>query len=122
MKFKELTPMLYTTNLKESVEFYTTLLGFHCDAKRDDWGWASVKRDGVAIMFALPNAHIPFDKPTFTGSLYLYADDVDALWQQLQDKAKVCYPIENFEYGMREFAIYDNNGYLLQFGQEIQER
>jgi len=22
---------------------------------------------------------------------------------------------------MREFAIYDNNGYLLQFGQEIAE-
>lgn len=21
------------------------------------------------------------------------------------------------EYGMREFAIYDNNGYILQFGQ-----
>jgi hypothetical protein len=26
------------------------------------------------------------------------------------------YTIENFEYGMREFAIYDNNGYMLQFG------
>ena len=24
--------------------------------------------------------------------------------------------------GMREFAIYDNNGYLLQFGQEIDEQ
>ncbi|MGH7597891.1 MAG: VOC family protein [bacterium] len=122
MKFHELTPMLYTTNLKESVEFYTTLLGFQCDSMSEDWGWASVKRDSVAIMLALPNAHIPFDKPTFTGSLYLYADDVDALWQQLHDKVKVCYPIENFEYGMREFAIYDNNGYLLQFGQEISER
>ncbi len=122
MKFHELTPMLYTENLKESVEFYTTVLGFQCDAQSDDWGWASVKRDSVAIIFALPNAHIPFDKPVFTGSLYLYSDDVDALWQQLQDKARVCYPIENFEYGMREFAIYDNNGYLLQFGQEIQKR
>lgn len=29
------------------------------------------------------------------------------------------YPVEDFGYGMREFAIYDNNGYLLQFGQEI---
>jgi len=23
------------------------------------------------------------------------------------------------DWGMREFAIYDNNGYMLQFGQEI---
>jgi hypothetical protein len=34
-------------------------------------------------------------------------------------KAGACYPIEDFEYGRREFAIFDNNGYLLQFGQEI---
>jgi hypothetical protein len=27
--------------------------------------------------------------------------------------------MEDFEYGMREFAIRDNNGYILQFGQEI---
>jgi len=28
----------------------------------------------------------------------------------------VVYPIESFDYGMREFAIRDNNGYILQFG------
>jgi len=54
-----------------------------------------------------------------TGSFYFTTDDVDALWQELKDKARVCYDIENFEWGMREFAVYDNNGYLLQFGQEI---
>ncbi len=47
--------------------------------------------------------------------------ELTPMWQQLKDSAKICYPIENFEYGMREFAIYDNNGYLLQFGQEISE-
>ena len=70
-------------------------------------------------MFPLRNAHEHFERPAFTGSLYINTDDVDSLWQQLKDKAKVCYPIEDFEYGMREFAVYDNNGYLLQFGQEI---
>jgi len=34
-------------------------------------------------------------------------------------KQTIVYPIENFYYGMREFAIRDNNGYILQFGQEI---
>ena len=57
--------------------------------------------------------------PTFTGSLYFHTDDVDTLWQRLKDRARICYPIDNFEYGMREFAIYDNNGYLLQFGQPL---
>ena len=38
---------------------------------------------------------------------------------ELKDKARISYEIDNFPYGMREFAVYDNNGYLLQFGQEI---
>lgn len=37
---------------------------------------------------------------------------------ELKDKAKGYRGIENFDYGMREFAVYDNNGYLLRFGQE----
>jgi hypothetical protein len=40
-------------------------------------------------------------------------------WSQLKDQARVYYAIETFPYGMREFAIYDNNGYLLQFGEAI---
>ena len=121
MKLQEVAPILHTKDLKGSVEFYTTLLGFTCDAPSEEWGWACVKRDNVTVMFALPNKHKAFDKPTFTGSLYFYPDDVDAAWRRLKDSVKHCYPIENFDYGMREFAIYDNNGYILQFGQEIPE-
>jgi uncharacterized glyoxalase superfamily protein PhnB len=54
-----------------------------------------------------------------TGSLYFKSEAVDEIWQCLKDKAQVEYPLENFEYGMREFAIRDCNGYLLQFGQEF---
>ena len=54
-----------------------------------------------------------------TGALYFNVEDVDAAWEELKDKAPVEYPIENFDFGMREFAIRDCNGYLLQFGQEI---
>jgi uncharacterized glyoxalase superfamily protein PhnB len=70
-------------------------------------------------MITLPNAHEPFEKPALTGSLYFNSTNVDALWDQLKDRANVVYPLENFYYGMREFAIRDNNGYILQFGQEI---
>ena len=45
----------------------------------------------------------------------------EPLWEQIKDKASVVYPIENFFYGIREFAIRDNNGYVLQFGQEISD-
>lgn len=46
---------------------------------------------------------------------------VNTLWEQLNNKTKICYEIENFEWEMREFAMYDNNGYILQFGQNISE-
>ena len=119
MRLKEVRPMLNTRDVKETVEFYTTRLGFVCESRSEEWGWASLKRDDVGVMIALPNDHEPFERPHFTGALYLYSDDVDGEWQQLKDKTKVCYPIEDFDYGMREFAIYDNNGYILQFGQEL---
>jgi hypothetical protein len=69
------------------------------------------------MMLARPNEHVLFDKIGFTGSFCFNTDDVEAMW--VKDKASVCYGIENFDWGMREFAIYDNNGYMLQFGQGI---
>ena len=119
MKIESLTPMLRTWDLRASNAFYTEVLGFECESLSEEQGWASLRRDGVAIMLAGPNPHEDDKAPAFTGSLYFHTDDVDGLWQRLKDRVRVCYPIENFEYGMREFAIYDNNGYLLQFGQPL---
>lgn len=121
MKMLILRPMMWTENLKGSVDFYVEKLGFTCHELREDWGWASLAYDDVWIMLARPNEHTPYDKIGFTGSFYYTTDDVDGLWERLKDKVEVCYGIEDFHYGMREFAIYDNNGYLLQFGQEIRE-
>ena len=119
MPLKEIRPMLYTEQVGETIEFYTTRLGFTCAAVSEDEGWAALRRDDIEIDVSRPNAHIPFAAPQFTGSLYILTEDVDSLWAELKDKVRVCYPLESFEYGMREFAIYDNNGYLLQFGQAV---
>jgi len=119
MKLNSLTPMLRTWELQESIAFYTNVLGFQCDAVNEEMGWASLQKEELALMLSAPNEHEGDIEPSFTGSLYFTTDDVDSLWLQLKDQAEVCYPPENFDYGMREFAIYDNNGYLLQFGQEL---
>jgi len=117
MKLENVRPMLAVTNIDETIRFYRDVLGFACANQMD--GWAALSRDNVELMVSLPNAHEPFEKPTLTGSIYFNTTDVDALWEQIKDKVSVVYPIENFFYGMREFAIRDNNGYILQFGQEI---
>lgn len=119
MQFNHLSPMLNTNDIEESVNFYVQELGFECKALEPEWGWATVELGNIRIMFSRPNAHVFFEHPFFTGSLYFNMENVDALWEKIKDTASVCYPIEDFEYGMREFAIYDNNGYLLQFGEEM---
>lgn len=93
------------------------MLGFECVNRMH--AWAALQKDNVEIMISLPNAHAPFEKPILTGSLYFNSSDVDSLWNEVKDKSFTVYPIENFFYGMREFAIRDNNGYVLQFGEEV---
>jgi len=107
MKFHGLIPMLYTE-----------LLGFTCDAQNEDENWATLSKDEVKLMLAKPNEHIDFTEPIFSGSFYIKTTQVDALWQLVKDKVEICYPIDNFGWNMREFGIYDNNGYVLQFGEE----
>ncbi|SHF05439.1 bleomycin resistance protein [Chryseobacterium sp. OV279] len=118
MTYSALRPILWTDNMDETIGFYTQILGFTLMGRNDEWQWASLKKDDVQIMLSQND----YEKPNgigFTGSFYFNVDDVDDLWEDLKTKAKVCYEIETFEWEMREFAIYDNNGYLLQFGQPV---
>ncbi len=119
MKLSKLTPILCVKDLGASIGFYVDVLGFACLNSSDSW--ASLGRDDVEVMLSLPNAHSPLDRLQFSGSFYFRTDDVEAWWHRLKDSARIVYPIENFFYGMREFAIEDNNGYCLQFGQEIED-
>ena len=119
MKLLDVTPMLTVTAMEAAIAFYRDALGFESVASAK--GWACMSRNSVEVMFALPNAHLPFERPIMTGSLYFTTDDVDACWEQVKDRCEVVYPIEDFEYGMREFAIRDNSGYLLQFGKRSGE-
>ena len=121
MKIEKLMPMLRTWDLAGSIEFYTSVLGFKCRAHEPDLGWASLGHGEFSVMFSSPNEHEGDVGPAFTGSLYFRVKEIDSVWAQLKEQARVCYPIETFDYGMREFAIYDNNGYLLQFGEAVGE-
>ena len=111
--------MLETPDIEATIVFYTNVLGFTTQNYVPDMGWAALNFNDINIMFALPNEHHAIPKPIMSGSLYFNCDDVDAVWEQVKELCLICYPIEDFDYGMREFAIYDNNGYLLQFGKEI---
>lgn len=110
--------MLWTRDMEGTIAFYRDVLGFAVNAGGVEEGWVSLFRDDVALMFCPPNSHIEVTTPSCSGSFYFNTDDAAALWETLKDKAAVVYPLEDFDYGMREFALYDNNGYILQFGQQ----
>ena len=118
-KFTAVRPILWTENMDETINFYTLILGFTLQGRNDDWNWASLRKDEVQIMLSQPNEHEKSEKIGFTGSFYFNVDDVNELWEDLKTKAKICYEIETFKWEMREFGIYDNNGYILQFGQPV---
>jgi uncharacterized glyoxalase superfamily protein PhnB len=118
MIFQKLKPILYTNELKPTIDFYSSKLGFTVNGG-DDTAWVSLARNETEIMFSLPHAHLPFKKPFCTGSFYFTVNDVDQLRASLDNTVTLVYEIENFDYGMREFAIYDNNGYIIQFGQYL---
>lgn len=119
-KFKSLRPILWTENIEETISFYTKILGFEVGEQNEDWQWASLFKEDVEIMVSKPNEHENYGKIGFSGSFYFNIENVEELWENLKSKCKICYPLASFEWEMKEFAIYDNNGYILQFGEETE--
>ena len=62
-----------------------------------------------------------FPKPHLTGSIFIFMQNVDELWDKVKDKVTIRSAIEDREYLMRDFSILDNNGYEIVFGQDISD-
>ena len=117
---KQVVPFLRVSDMERSVRFYVDVLGFTCGMQTPSD--SNLYRDQVRIMLGAPNAHGPRTGPGFTGQLYIHLDapeEVDALWSKIRDRVDVVYAPEDFEYGMREFGVRDDNGYSLAFGARI---
>jgi len=125
---KKLSPILWTKDLKETISFYESILGFK--GKSNFLNFVSLTRENVEIMFIVPQDEPEeckdpndtkgfFPKPVLTGSIFIVTDQVDELWESVKDRATVKTSIDNREYFMRDFSILDNNGYELVFGQDI---
>lgn len=111
-------PVLASLDIFESVDFYQTKLGF------DKVGWkdkdyAVIGRDHIEIHFwRCKDKKIP--KNT---SCYIQVHDVDGLYQEMK-AAGVVHPngpLANQPWGMREFAILDDDGNMIKFGQNISD-
>jgi catechol 2,3-dioxygenase-like lactoylglutathione lyase family enzyme len=131
MELKNLSPILWTKNLNETILFYENALGFK--SKSNFPNFASLTRDRIEIMFIVPQDEPEdckdpnekeefFPKPILTGSLFIITSHVNKLWERVKDKAVIKTAIADREYCMRDFSILDNNGYELVFGEDITDK
>ncbi|NOT74210.1 MAG: bleomycin resistance family protein [Cyclobacteriaceae bacterium] len=112
MKFEKSNPILYSTDVKRSIRFYTEILGFE-----DSWEWGNpvdfggISKDGVEIFFCLNNQGHP-------GTwIAIIMDDVDAYYAAIKDKgAEIISPPETMEFNIREMLVRDPDGHILRFG------
>lgn len=111
-------PVLASLDIEKTVQFYETKLGF----KRSwcDENYGIVHRDRISLHFWHCDDKI-FPENT---SCYVYVNDVTSLFSEYQ-AAGVVHPngtMEDKPWGMREFAILDEDGNMIKFGQELIER
>ena len=113
-----LIPSLLVSDMAETLAFYETL-GFHlsgCETAHAEARWAEVSRDAITLQFYCDPPNGTPQHPVCSGTLYLHPTSVDELADELAARGVVfAWGPEEMEYGMREFAVRDPNGYLLAF-------
>jgi uncharacterized glyoxalase superfamily protein PhnB len=125
MLLTQLVPSIESNDMAGTISFYRNLLGMQVLNlyPENEPYWALLEKDGVQLMVTERNAHAKTMETAFTGSFYVFPDDVEALWVKIAakiDPEYIAWPLEVFDYGMMEFAITDPNGYLWRFGQEAE--
>lgn len=133
MKANKLTPNFEVTNVKKTVEFYQNILGFHLvmavpetqdgvDSSFDEnkeYIYALVSKDNIELMFQRTDSFkedIIFSKGIAIGatvSFYIEIEGIDSFYQEISNKKIESTPLKKAWYGMKEFYIQDNNGYIL---------
>jgi catechol 2,3-dioxygenase-like lactoylglutathione lyase family enzyme len=117
---RRILPCLLAADMRATLDFYVDVLGF------TQTGYypiesnpirTEVRRDGVALIFYTESIHGLGDVPSQSGLLYVFPESVDALAKEYLGKVPFLWGPEETEFGVREFAIRDPNGYVLAFAE-----
>jgi catechol 2,3-dioxygenase-like lactoylglutathione lyase family enzyme len=113
-------PQLPSRSIEKTLAFYARL-GFEGEAF-PGYEYAIVERGSVEIHFFLHETLRP-EESAF--SCYLRVQDVDAVYKAFsvanlpRKGIPRMEPLENKPWGMREFAVIDEDGSLIRVGQEL---
>ncbi|MGL4233539.1 MAG: VOC family protein [Casimicrobium sp.] len=107
------TLLLRCRDLEETRAFYQSNLGFNASDSAE--GTLTVEKQNSSLIFT--EADLWDGSLGFSGTIYFAITDADSYFALVKDKVTVSWPIQEMEYGSREFGIKDCNGYLLAFQQ-----
>jgi catechol 2,3-dioxygenase-like lactoylglutathione lyase family enzyme len=113
-------PCLFVSDMQRSLDFYLRVLGFTQTGYfpiESEPIRTEVRRDDVALILLAEPRHVVGETPSFTGALYIFPDSIEPLAVELRGKVPFAWGPEDTEYGIREFAIRDPDGYTLVFAE-----
>ncbi|MCI8445036.1 MAG: bleomycin resistance family protein [Bacilli bacterium] len=125
--YQTITTNLMVENVKETIHFYQTVLGFtvvdQVPKTDEELVFAIIKKDEIMLMLQekqslmeeYPTLVADTIKPSFT--LFITVKDVKQLYEQLKDTVTIAKDLHQTFYGTNEFAIFDNNQYILTISQ-----
>jgi len=107
-------PVLASLNIDKTVRFYNEKLGFNRVGWKDE-NYAVIVRDKIELHFWKCNNKI---HPKNT-SCYIQVKDVNGLYEEMKAVGVVHPngPLKEQPWGMREFAILDEDGNMIKFGE-----
>ena len=123
MTIKSITPQLRTTDMDSTIRFYTEILGFEVDFNYEDF-YVGLRSGDRAIHIKRvdePDPSITYVDEGAHFHLYFQTDDVTDLALRLRSKG-VLFVLDlcETEWQTREFAIRDDQGHTLYFGEPLQ--
>lgn len=109
--FKKSTPILASLNEAQTISFYTEKLGFTFSASNN--GYLIFERDGIYVHL------FPCNDPAECKNMgcYIYVSDIETLYKEYQVLGLIHPngPLKLMPWGLRQFAVVDNNGNIIYF-------
>jgi len=124
----KLSPVLMVDDVKKSIEFYKNVLGFAVTMVFPDEsnpGFAGLANGQVEIMLQ-QRASLEEEYPIFSGkalggtfTLFIETASISSLYDACKSSnSKIVKDMHKTFYGTDEFAVADNDGYVVVFSQK----
>ena len=122
MRISGAIPQLRTTDLASSIRFYTTQLGLTLEFQYEDF-YAGIRAGSQLFHLKLVDEKDPSIEFVDKGDhfhLYFNTDDAAASAQALRERGvRLIKDVHATAWGTREFAIRDDQGHTLYFGEAL---